>query len=296
MQTRTLVLGGMMLLIATAVCAAQEPAQPQEPPQDRKPQPKMNRAHGDRSEGMLQLLVRELNLDEAQQNQVRALLEEHRNREYELRTSNTIPPELQEKTAKVRQEMMRAREAGDADKLKELREELQSLQKEREAHLQPIKVKLDESQEQLHDQILSTLRDDQKARFLEVWDDQLTTPDAYGGPVRNPRVLKSQVDKLPDLSPEQKKQIDALFEQFRRTSRDPQSAGLKARKDLHRKLYDDVFALLTAEQREKVEKALEGKRHRPGMEHKRQMRGEQRGPAEKPAENGAPPPPTPVGR
>ncbi len=291
MPARTLTFGSVILFAVAALCPAQEAANPQESERDH---PMMQKRHRDRQEGMLQMLVRELKLDEAQEAQLKTILDEHRNRERELRISTPIPPELQEKTAKVRQAMMRAREAGDMDTLQQLREELQGLHAEREEFLKPVKEKLDESQELLHDQILNSLRDDQKARFVELWDEQLTGGDPYGGPIRNPRALKSQVEKLPDLSPEQKKQVNALFEQFRRASRDVQNSGLKARKELTKKLYDDVFALLDPGQKEKVEKALGGERGQPKMGRQRPPAAERGGPGARPPAEEALPPPAPA--
>lgn len=293
MNLRTLTLGSALLLIAAVVCAAQEPATPQQPPQEQKPRhPTGDHPRPDRSENLMQILSNELKLDEAQQAQVKALLDEFRNREKELRTSTPIPAELQEKTAKVRDEMRQAREAGDSARVDQLREELKALQKEREEFLKPVREKLDESQAMLHDQILSTLREEQKAAFTELWDERLAGPDAYGGPVRNPRALKSQVDKLTDLTADQKKQIAAVFEEYRRATRASASSGLKARTELTKKLYDDVFALLSAEQRAKIEKSMEGERGPKGG-RQRPPKADEGAKGQKPAEGGQPQPPPP---
>jgi len=306
MAIRIFTLGSAVLLTMALVCAAQQPGNEQQPPpgqpatEEQKPsQPPRGHSRPDREGGMLQMLVKELGLDEAQQAQVRAVLDEHRNREKELRTSTPIPADLQEKTAKVRDEMRKAREANDSNRLNQLREELQALQKEREEFLKPVKEKLDESQEMLHDQILATLRDDQKERFTELWDERLSGPTSYGGPIRNPRALKSQVDKLSDLTAEQKKQITALFDEFRRAARGPQTSGLKARKELAKKLHDDVFALLSPEQKEKLEKLLEGDRGPKAAGQHRSPKGQEGGQGRPPAEGGAaqpPPPPPPPGQ
>jgi Spy/CpxP family protein refolding chaperone len=293
MTVRVSTLSGVMLLAAAMLCAAQEAAKPQQTAQEPKSdQPKVERPHGARPEGMLQLLVKELNLDEAQQTQVKAFLDEHRSREKDIRTSTQLPAELQEKTAKVRQEMMQARKAGDTARVTQLREELAGFQREREDLLKPVRAKLDESQEVLHGQILGILKDDQKAKFLELWDEQLSMGDGYGGPVRSPRALKSSVEKVAGVTPDQKKQIEAVFEQFRRASREPAASGLKARKDLITKLYDDVSALLSPEQKEQLQKVMEGERGlRKG--ELRPPKSEAGGPGPKPAEGTPPPPPPP---
>lgn len=255
--------GGVVMLLAASVCTGQQPANPQEGQEPKPGQTEVRKQHAGRPEGVLQVLTKELNLDEAQQAEVKRLLDEQRSREYEARTTMHMPQELVEKMAGLRQEMRQARETGDNEKLRQVRDALVALQKDREEAMKPVQEKVAEMQEQLHDQILTILRDDQKAKFEDVWEEHMASRGGYGGPVRSPRALKAQIDKLQDLTPDQKQQIESLFDQFRKTSREPQNAGLKQRNELTKKLYDDVFALLTPEQKDKTEKALQGNRGGP---------------------------------
>lgn len=77
------------------------------------------------------------------------------------------------------------------------------------------------------------------------------------GPVRSPRALKAITDRLGDLTPEQRRNIDGVFQQFREWQRD--NRGHSAEKAAQeRKLYDDVFAILTDGQKTRVEQQLGG--------------------------------------
>ncbi|HVP13479.1 MAG TPA: hypothetical protein VMV94_20060 [Phycisphaerae bacterium] len=269
--------GGVVVLVTAGMCLAQEPqgAGNQPPgaggqPQGQKPQgAEMRGRHGGGPENLLQRLTTDLKLDEAQQGQVKDILDALRKTEYELRTSVTVPQELVERMKKAREDMRQASEAGDQERKNQLRGELMAMQKEREESMKPVQEKIEQNQEQFHDQILAVLRDDQKERFEEIWDEHMATSESSGGAARNPRMLKAQVDKLRDLTPDQKKQLDKLFEDFRKAGREQQQQqqGLKGRKDLTKKLYDDVIALLTPEQKEKLEKALQ----QPAGGHRQQM-------------------------
>jgi Spy/CpxP family protein refolding chaperone len=259
MSMRTWQYGGAVLLLAAGMCFAQQPQPAGDQPKEQKPRGReMQKQRGARPDNLLQRLTVELKLDEAQQAEVRKIMDAQRDREKELRTSVNVPQELVDRTMKTREELAQARKAGDNAKAKQLSDELVELRKERDTYMKPVQEKLEQSQEQFHDQLIVVLRDDQKAAFEEIWDEHMAASGAYGGPLRNPRMLKSQVDKLQDLTPEQKQQLDSLFENYRKAGRDKQQSDLKTRKEQTKKLYDDVIALLTPEQKEKVEAAMQG--------------------------------------
>jgi hypothetical protein len=313
------------MLLAAGLCFAQEaqppqvpqpppvPQNPAEPGQEAQPAvPQDGKAPAPAPEDLLGRLTRELKLDDAQQAEFKRLLDEQREGEFKLRTSSGPSQEFVERVQKTREEMKKARDAGDMERMKQLREELMAANKEREAQMAPIQEKVEELKDQIHDQLLTVLREDQKVRFEDVWDQHMGgSSGQYGGQLRNPRVLKAAVDKLRDLTPEQKQQIGQLFDDFRKAGREPQQGGqqqagqqqggqqqggAKNRRDMTKKLYDDVVAQLTPEQKAAVEKALQGsagprgQQKRPRGPGQPAPEGEQPPQGQQPAQGETPPP------
>src|SRR6185436_11487263 len=119
-------------------------------------------------------------------------------------------------------------------------------------------------QKVLHDGIESQLRDDQKADFGKMWQERMDQQRrGPGGPDRGPAALKSVVDKLDDLTADQKAQLETVFKTFHEANKDKSGPPSP---EAGRKLHEDVIAVLTEGQKAKVEKALEGQRGRGDRE------------------------------
>jgi len=266
---------GLALLMAVGVCLGQEkPAgEKKAPPQatevQQEPPPRM-------MGGPLGAMFEEMKLDAAQQDRVKEIMEEHRKREYDIRTSFRPSTEIGEKMAAIRDEMRQAREAGDQEKLVELRNSLRDIQQQREAEMQPMRDQLEKSQQQLHDDIAGILRDDQKAQFEQIWEDRMAGP-MFGGRTRGAHALRSSIKRLKGLTSEQEKKIDALFEAYQQAVREqadaPRGQGARpkaietslAQEQLVKKLYDDVLGVLSPEQREKIEAEFKSRERGQGM-------------------------------
>lgn len=266
---------GLVLLMTVGLCLGQEKpageqkAPPKAPDVKRERPPRM-------MGGPLGAMFDELNLDAAQQDRMKEIMEEHRKREYDIRTSFRPSPEIAEKMAAIRDEMRTAREAGDQQKLAELRDSLRDIQQQRESEMQPMRDQLEQSQQLLHDDIAGMLRDDQKAEFERVWEDRMAGP-MFGGRVRTAHALRSSVKRLKGLTSEQEKKIDALFEAHQKALREQAEAsrgrgaerkGIEtnlAQDQLVRKLYDDVLGVLTPEQRSKIEAEFKSRERVPAM-------------------------------
>lgn len=216
-------------------------------------------------------MTEKLKLDEAQQASVGKLLEEHQV-QMEAQREKMRPSE-EERAAMdaMREEMQAAREAGDDAKMQELRGKMRETMG---ARMEGMRKTMEENQKALHDGIVAQLREDQKAEFGKMWQERMERrgPGGRGGPDRGPAALKSIVDKLDDLTADQKAQLEVVFKTFRDSTKDQSGPPSP---QVGRKLHDDVFAILTDGQKEKVQKALEGQRGRRDREGRpRRQRGD----------------------
>jgi len=175
-----------------------------------------------------------------------------------LREGYRPSPELREKMNEHREAMLAAREAGDEDKLREIRQQMRALQEERRQAMAPMREKMEALQTAHHDELLAIMHKDQKERFEKLWNERMK-PRGFGGPRRSAHALKTVVKKLPDLTSEQEQQIEALFTQYKEATREMERRSLEHRK-LTSRLYDDVVKLLTPEQQKVVEENLRGRR------------------------------------
>ena len=118
------------------------------------------------------------------------------------------------------------------------------------------------------------MRDDQKEKFEKFWVDW-TTSRRPAGPVRSPQALKAMVDKLADLTADQKKQIEEAFAGFKKIVREDVKEDSPEYRRRTRQLYEDVMKALTPEQREKISAQLrEGRPDRGGRRGFRGGRGD----------------------
>lgn len=207
---------------------------------------------------ILDSMTEELRLDESQRQTSRQLLIDYRARQIAIRKSFQPPSEDLDRTRQLLAEMRVAQENQDEAKIKELTEKLRQLRAEQESLLAPLRRQLQEAQEALHRDLLTLMREDQKEGFERIWHERMIERRGYSGRVRSPKALKDAVDKLNDLTPDQREQIQALFKEHMESER---RTGITAgaRDRLASRLYDAVIGLLTPEQRKEVTTMLAGR-------------------------------------
>lgn len=206
-----------------------------------------------------------LKLDEDQQATIGKVLENAQTKMTEQREKMRPSDDERAKMDAMREEMRAAREAGDDAKVQELRERMRESMGPR---MEESRKAMDEIHKTLHDGIVAQLRDDQKPQFETMWAERMAMrrggpggPDGPGGPNRGPLALKAIVDKLDDLTADQKQQIETLFTTFRDANKDKSA---RPSPEAAKKLQADVMAVLTDGQKAKVEKTLSGNRRGPG--------------------------------
>lgn len=207
---------------------------------------------------LLDLMTEELSLDETQRLETKRLLGENRKKLIEIRAEFKPPAEGMDQTRVILERLRLAKQRGDAEEIRLATDQLREIQREREVHLAPLRQKMMDAQQELHDQILATLREDQRAKFEQLWEERMGQNTAFRGRVRSPQALKAMVDRLPGLTDEQKTQIDQQFRNYHESVKD-QPATSPARDQSTKLLYDSVIALLTTEQRETITRQMAGR-------------------------------------
>jgi hypothetical protein len=226
-------------------------------------------------------MSKDLTLDDMQAGQIKVMFDQHDKTFQELQEQLAQRPEDTAKMAALREELKVARESGDRDQMLQISEKFREFRKESDNRSIPIRGKMAEAREQLRTGIIGVLRDDQKKKFDELWETNVTrTARGYQGRMRNPQSLRAMVSRLKDMSSTQKTQVDEFFALYKATIDDPNNKPAD-RTMAEKRLFDQVLNALTPEQREKVESQLIGRRGR-------RESGEGR-PGEAPD---APPPPT----
>lgn len=252
---------GLIVTLIGHACLAQEP--PTAGPAASQPEKSKQNLRTFRPEDpnfLVERMTKELNLDEAQQKAMTKVLTDHYAYMMELRQSmQQQPNEGYEKMKAISDEMRTAREGGDAEKVRLLSEQLRQLGQEQQARMAPMRQKLTESQEKLRGDLSAVLRDDQKEGFTKFWDERMARRSPYKGVERSPQTLKTLVDRLPGLTTQQNEQIELLFRQHQEAEKTA-TKGSPAERALVTKLYDGVIALLTPEQRSRLESQLAGRR------------------------------------
>lgn len=205
-------------------------------------------------------LVRELKLDEAQAEQIREILRKEDEAFRELNVSESVPQQLRDQIQSVAREFGEAREAGDTERAKQLREQQLELgRKVRESGM-AVREKVEALREISRAEILTILRNDQIESFNAYWEKNMSRGSGASSRARNPALLKRLVERLPDLTVGQKKQVDDLFKVH---AIDAHTTGNVPRAPRARinKLFEDVYAVLTDKQKKVIQEKIE---RRPG--------------------------------
>lgn len=205
-------------------------------------------------------MARALKLDDAQTEQVKVILTKQYDAIRQLNVQEAVPKELREQIQAVARELGEATKAGDQQRVKELRERHLQLGKQAREAGQAIQAEVEALRDASHEQILAILRADQISSFDAFWERNMTRGFRSTGRARNPVLLKRLVGRLPDLTDEQKKKVDALFRAYNGATPTSQKSHVDTPARLE-KLFDDVYAVLTEKQREAVQEKIE---RRPG--------------------------------
>lgn len=248
----------VFLFSAAGACFGWEPpaADKPEKPASRVARPARLGAAG----RQLDTITKELNLDAEQAAAVAKLLDAHRDKMRNISASFRRSPEEIEEMKAIREQMREAREAGDREAMDALLASLREIRRARQEKMAPAKEQMEAAKQALHDGISELLREDQQPKFEKLWKQRFFQEGRRRGPVRNPRALLALVNRLDDLKPEQKKQVEDLFRQFRESQkRNRENPSPQAKKKNQAKLFNDVLAVLTPVQRQKIERQLRGR-------------------------------------
>ena len=201
-------------------------------------------------------------MDEAQKTKLKALLTAADEDFIHLRDEIKPTDETRKKMAENLKAMQEARKAGDQNKEMELRKERTRMATEFTEKRQLMIEKMKARDEELHGEIKAMLRPEQMEKFETVWKDkQILLDVGPRGPVfstdRNPRALKAAVDRLADLTSDQKAGVESAFKTYQEAARAPSARNNRTENNkIIQALYDQVLGLLTEGQREKVQAEL----------------------------------------
>lgn len=202
------------------------------------------------SAAMVERLKTELKLDAAQIEQVDKLAAENEQTMVALRDQMKMPPETIAEMTKIRAELNKVQEAGDQAKMKELGDRLQQIRTEFSERTKPVRERMTNMQTVFKEKVRAVMHENQREAFDRIWTDRTAT-DIRSRLRQNPRMLKAFVDRLTDLTSEQKTQIGDIFKQNQELEK-----GLKdrvTREQAGQRVYDSVMAILTPAQREQLE-------------------------------------------
>jgi len=178
--------------------------------------------------------------------------------------AKSADPGLLEKRDVLEKEAKEAAASGDAAKAEKANSDLahvvaliNGVPPEQEVTRQAIDAKLKAAAgEFLPPEELNKL----EAVIDQVWADAGGGGRGRNAPERSPIALKKIVDRLQDLTQDQRERIDQAFRAHQQSSRSaPAKENPAATKSRDVKLYDDVFAILTDGQKERVERDLRGR-------------------------------------
>lgn len=244
-----------LILLYSAIPVMGQTSQPDQHHREPTPQEIRDRMRAARPEpstsaAMVERLKTELKLDAAQVEQVDKLAAENEQTMAALRDQMKMPPEMISEMTKIRAELNKAQEAGDQAKMKELGDRLQQIRTEFTERTKPVRERMTNMQTVFKEKVRAVMHEDQREAFDRIWTDRTAT-DVRSRLRQNPRMLKAFVDRLTDLTSEQKTQIGDLFKQHNEAEK-----GLKdraAREQAGQRVYDSVLAILTPAQREQLE-------------------------------------------
>lgn len=169
-------------------------------------------------------------------------------------------PDLAEKLAVIDKEIEDARQSNNADQTQELIRQRTELVDLMSGWDPETRRQLGDVDAKYHGAVREMVPEGKHDRLDEILETAQETQHnrPRRGPVRSPRALKAIVDRLGDLTPEQRRSIDGVFLQFRESRRERRGQSPENSAD-ERKLYDDVFAVLTDGQKTRVEQQLAGR-------------------------------------
>lgn len=303
-------LTALVLFVFSCACIAQETptsgpsgkAEKADKSADRETRGRMGRSLSGlgNSRVLKEKMTKRLALDEGQQAEFDRLLEAYEAEYRKIRSEFGQTPEYREKMLAVRDAMREARESGDKQKMDDATQRAAKLRDEHRARKEAAGERMESAKRELHDNVLSTLRDDQKVEFEKLWSEYFARRERQRSPARNPAALRAMISRLDDVTPEQKERIEAFYKQHRSDEQDLitrlRSADRKLdrakvtdeREKIRKKLFDNVLAVLTTEQRKKIEARLNGTSgRRPGRGTS--GRGPGSGAGDRPAQPDKPP-------
>jgi hypothetical protein len=250
MNSKTFKLSMLVLFLSAGVCLAQDKPEKREGRREREERaPRLNQAGIRNPEKLLEQMKEELKLTDSQQSDAKRMVDEYSAEVKSLKETVKPPADMGAKYADIRKQLDEARAAKDQPRMQQLLDQMKEDRKQREAQEAPVREAIERSTKNLHDRMAAMLGEKQKVGFEGLWQDAVQGRTS-GSTRVNPAQLKSVVMKLPDLTDDQKKQVEDAFKNHEKDTADAKTAPDKMR--LNKKLYDEVIALLTAPQQEKV--------------------------------------------
>jgi len=177
------------------------------------------------------------------------------------RTDMIPTPEVRARMSDTIKEIEAAKKAGDSQKELALIEERTQIIKTMIAKRQDMIERMKQRDDMLMREISEILRPEQHEAFRSFWPVRNPAarnlqPDPYDGLIRSPVALKAAVDRLGDVTSDQKSQIEDAFKAHQEAGRSTTQAAEQAKAAGLRKLYNDVFAVLTDGQGQRVKQEL----------------------------------------
>ena len=248
------------LLALTAF--AQEGERRLAPDQGRRPD---RGRMGPRRNVMVDRLTRELTLTPDQRDQVQQIVDRYQRQMRGGPVGGEQADELREHREKMRglrRDLRDARREGEEQKAGDLQKKIDELAKE-----DPM---LKQRQAML-DQIEGVLDDQQKAKFAKMKDELLGRGLAPKPDLTNPMTLRRALQAL-TLDDAQRDQTRDLFREHRDKTREMSDATPEQRAELNKKLYKNVVAQLTPEQREQLKRWRPDTRRMMMLQNPRMLR------------------------
>jgi hypothetical protein len=197
----------------------------------------------------------DLRLTESQQVDAKRLLDDYKRDVETLRGASKPDPDMGKKYADIRKQLEEARAAKDQARQQQLMDQMKNDRTQREAQEEPIRAGIEQATKTLHDRLVGGLGEKQKQGFESLWQDALAGKRGRANRI-NPNQLKAAVMKLPNLAEDQKKQVEELFKTHDKAASDTKNPV--DRQKVTQKLYENVLALLNAEQKDKLKAEMDG--------------------------------------
>ncbi len=187
-------------------------------------------------------LAKRLKLDQAQQDQVKPLVDEYNQARQAV--MDKTPGDVRERRAELFKEMREAAKAKDKEKRAALGKELAELRKK-----DPAAQELDKLRQDLFAKIEPILREDQKAILQKLTKGRMARKPTLEDPAHLRRCL-SEVQLRKEQRGELKK-IDKEFNEARKAL--GKDASPEKRKEMGKQYHDEIMKVLDAEQKQQLE-------------------------------------------